>query len=349
MLGNKPLRGTTRRGTTPAGGGPDRGCGSIDTMERVGDNQDFASLDLLRSARRIGFVFSGGCSRCTFQIGVIETLAELGVRPSLCVGVSAGAWNAAAVAAGTSHRLRHYWRAFVRMPPLDLGNLLRERSPFRFVEMHRRTFPRYVGVHRLRSPGTLPLFIGVTRLRDRTAACLDARTVEDPLELLLASNCLPPYYTRAPRIGGERYGDGGLTNNIPYEKAFEEGCDAVVLVTNKGESEGGLFRNPAEPMYEIPSPWQERTLVIRPRHRLPVAFTERHWPLLSQIVEIGRLRAREVLLGESHEAITDVRGEPPLAGLVFARLARMQALGKTAKTAKGQLQTLLCRFESRDR
>lgn len=288
----------------------------------------------LRNAQRIGFVFSGGSVRCAFQAGVVETLAELGVRPDVCVGVSAGAWNAAAVAAGTAHRLRHYWRAFMRMPYLDLRNLLREQTPFRLTEVHRRTFSRYVGAHRLHAPEALPLFVGVTRLRDRTAVCIDARTVEDPFLLLLASNFLPPYYTRTPLIRGERYGDGGMTNNIPYEKAFAEGCDAVVLMTNKGVSEGGLFRNPAEPLHEIPSPWRERTIVIRPRHRLPVDFTERRWSVLSGIVEIGRLRAREVLLGESHPEVTDVRGEPPFFGTLFARVARARAFLARSATAR---------------
>jgi predicted acylesterase/phospholipase RssA len=276
-------------------------------------------------------VFSGGSSRCAFQIGVIETLAELGVRPSLCVGVSAGAWNAAAVAAGTGHRLRHYWRAFVRMPPWTLSNLLRERTPFRFAELHRRTFRRYVGTHRLRAPEAIPLFVGITRLRDRVEVCIDVRTVEDPLQLLLASNYLPPYFLKAPVIQGERYGDGGIANNIPYEKAFAEGCDAVVLVTNKGESEGGLFRNLAEPSYEIPAPFRERTVVIQPRHRLPVGFTERRWSILAGIVEIGRLRAREVLLGESHAEITDVRGEPRLLGILLAHVARARSRLARAK------------------
>ena len=283
------------------------------------------ALALLRSARRIGFVFSGGSSRCVFQVGVAETLLELGIRPAVCVGVSAGAWNAAAVAVGTGHRLRSYWRAFARMPYLDLGNLLRERSPFRFAEMHRRTFSRYVGAERLRSPQALPLFIGVTRLRDKSGLYFDARTVEDPLQLLLASNFLPPFYTHPPRIGGETYGDGGMINNIPYEKAFEEGCDAVVLFANKGESEGSLYRSPREPLHEIPSPWRERTVVIRPRHRLPVAFTERRWSVLATIAEIGRLRAREVLLGETH-AETEARGEIPLTGALFARFALTRAL-----------------------
>jgi predicted acylesterase/phospholipase RssA len=278
-----------------------------------------STLDLLSSARKVGIALSGGSARCAFQIGVLETLLELGVRPALCVAVSGGAWNGAALSAGTVHRLRHYWRAFVRMPYLDIRNLLREQSPYRFNEMHRRTFSRYVGVERLRSPEALPLFVGVTRLRDRQGEYFDARTVEDPLALLLASNYVPPFYTHAPRIGGERYGDGGLTDNLPYEKAFAEGCDAVVLVTMKGESEGHLYRNPEDFEHVIPPCFRERTVVIRPRHRLPASWTERRWPILLQTIELGRLRAREELLGERHLE-TEIRGD---VGAVTALLNRL--------------------------
>lgn len=277
------------------------------------------ALDLLRSARKVGIALSGGSSRCAFQIGVLETLLELGVRPALCVAVSGGVWNGAALSAGTVHRLRHYWRAFARMPHLDVRNLLREQSPYRFTEMHRRTFSRYVGTERLRRPEALPLLVGVTRLRDRQGSYFDARTVEDPLTLLLASNYIPPFYTRAPRIDGERYGDGGLTDNLPYEKAFAEGCDVVVLVTMKGESEGNPYRNPHDPEHTIPPALRERMVVIRPRHRLPASFTERRWPVLVQTMELGRLRAREELLGERHLE-TEIRGD---AGFVTALLSRL--------------------------
>lgn len=284
---------------------------------------------LLRSASRIGIVLSGGSSRCAFQIGALETLHELGIRPALCVAVSGGVWNGAALCAGTLPRLRRYWRAFVRMPHVDVGNLLREHSPWRFNEVHRRTFNRYVGAERLRGPEALPLWVGVTRLRDRRGFYFDARTVQDPLSLLLASNYVPPFYTYAPRIEGERYGDGGLVDNIPYEKAFAEGCDAVVIITMKGESEGGLYLNPRDTDHVIPSPFREKTLVIRPRHRLPVAFTERRWPVLHQAMELGRLRAREVLLGESHPE-TEARAgmgalQTLVSRLVIARLISVAA------------------------
>lgn len=277
------------------------------------------ALRLLRAAARVGIVFSGGSARCAFQIGVVETLLELGVRPALCVGVSGGAWNAAAVAAGRAHRLRAYWRAFSRMPELDLSNLLREHSPYRWNEIHRRTFSRYVGPGRLREPEALPVFVGVTRLPDRKALYYDLRTAHDPLNVLLASNYLPPFYTHAPRVDGARCGDGGITNNLPYEKAFEEGCDAVVLVTMKGESEGLPYRNPREVQHAVPPAYLGRLIVIRPRHRLPTPFLERRWPVLLQAIELGRLRAREVLLGEAHAA-TDVRPDRIAPSVLLARL-----------------------------
>jgi len=278
------------------------------------------ALDRLLSARRVGFVFSGGSARCAFQIGVVETLLELGVRPAVCVGVSGGAWNAAAVAVGHAHRLRHYWRAFTRMPNLDLRNLLREEhSPFRWREIHRRTFGRYVSAARLRRPETLPVLVGVTRLSDRQPVYFDLRQAEDPLLVVLASNYLPPFYTHAPRIGGERYGDGGMVNNIPYERAFEEGCDAVVLITMKGESEGLPYRNPGEIEHEIPAPYRDRVVVIRPRHRPPMSWVERRWPEIRETIELGRLRAREVLLGEVHPE-TEARAEGTALTLLLARI-----------------------------
>jgi predicted acylesterase/phospholipase RssA len=123
------------------------------------------SIDLLRNAKRIGFLFTGGSSRCIFQVGAVETLSALGIRPAACLGVSAGVWNAAAVAVGNAHRLRAYWRFFSRMPAVDLRNLFREHSPFAWSRLHARAFDRYVGAERI--PHALPLYVALTRLRDR--------------------------------------------------------------------------------------------------------------------------------------------------------------------------------------
>ena len=266
-------------------------------------------LKQLRQAKNIAYVFSGGSSRCAFQVGVIERLHALGIRPSVCIGVSAGSWNAAAVAAHRVHRLRFFWKSFMRMPHVDLLNLFFELSPWRYARMHRRNFARFIG-NALSSPEALPCYVSLTRLRDRANVIVCARGVD----VFIAANYLPPFYTSTPRIDGERYGDGGVTNNAPYELAFALGCDAVVLVTVKGESEGGIYKNAFDTDHEISDP---RVLVIRPRHRLPYSFTERRWPKLAELIDLGDLRAREVLLGERHpETDISAKGPSPSARLI---------------------------------
>ncbi|HSN67793.1 MAG TPA: patatin-like phospholipase family protein, partial [Thermoanaerobaculia bacterium] len=280
------------------------------------------ALATLRSGGTVGFLFTGGSSRCAFQIGVAEALEELGIRPFACLGVSAGAWNAAAVAVGSTARLRAYWRFFIRMPSVDVTNILRaDRSPFIYRRMHERAFARYVGIDRLRAT-PVPVWIAVTRLPDREQRILDARTQEDPLQLLLASNYLPPFYTVPPLIEGVRCADGGIANNAPYEFLLENGCDRVVLIAPKGESEGGIFRNFTDFDHVIPDALSERVIVIRPKHHLPCGFADRDWHQLRRVADIGRARAREVLLGESHADLSEIRGSgfsPLLATAKFWR------------------------------
>jgi len=271
-------------------------------------------LQRLLNAKNIAYVFSGGSSRCAFQVGVVECLYALGIRPSVCIGVSAGSWNAAIVAARREHRMRFFWKSFMRMPHVDLRNLFVELSPWRYARMHRRNFARFIG-DALSSPDALPCHVSLTRLRDRANVIVPVKDVE----VLIAANYLPPFYTSTPRIDGERYGDGGITDNAPYEFAFRLGCDAVVLMTVKGESEGGIYKNAADTDHEIDDP---RVVVIRPRHRLPYSFTERRWHKLAELMHLGDLRAREVLLGERHVE-TDIHANGASPSVRLMRLWRL--------------------------
>lgn len=268
------------------------------------------ALTLLRNAKCPGLLFSGGATRCVFQVGVVETLYELGIEPKICLGVSGGAWNAAAVAVGNWRRLRPYWRFFSRMPFVDVTNLLREHSPFIWPRLHARSFARYVGLERLSSPDTLPLYVSATRLRDKSNVIIDVKAASDPFAVLLASNYLRPFYTHAPLIDGERYGDGGWTDNLPYEALFARGCDAVVVMASKGASEGGLYRTLDDHNHVIRAEYRDRVVVIQPRHRMPLGFVERRWEKLRAIADLGALRTREVLLGEYHPAC-DLRAKGP--------------------------------------
>lgn len=273
-------------------------------------------LDRLLDAERVGLLFSGGSTRCIFQVGVVETLYTLGVQPAICLGISGGAWNAAAVAVGNWQRLRAYWRFFSRMPAVDLRNLFREHSPFIWTRLHEKSFARYVGTDRIKAETTLPLFVAATRLRDRQSVIVDVKASADPFRVMMASNYLPPFFTHPVTIDGEQYGDGGFSDNAPYEFLFDQGCDAVVLMASKGESEGGIFRNSRDIDHVIKD---DRVVVIRPRHRMPLAFVERRWSRLSTFADLGKLRAREVLLDERY-AETDIAARGPAPSAYYSRM-----------------------------
>lgn len=283
-------------------------------------------LERLRNAKRVGFLFSGGSSRAIFQVGVVETLMAHGIAPAAVAGVSAGSWNAAAVATGNWKRLRQYWRFFSRMPYVDWTNLMREHSPFIWARLHRRAFDRYVGDDAVRH-APIPIFIALSRLSDKQPVIVDVRSAADPFAFLLASNFLQPFYTHPIVIDGERYGDGGWTNALPYETLFDAGCDAVVVMASKGESEGGLYRHPDDVDHVVAD---DRVVVIRPRHRMPLGFIERRWPHLRPIADLGELRAREVLLGERHaECDLAAKGAAPSVYLNALRKRLRRPWGHT--------------------
>jgi hypothetical protein len=49
------------------------------------------------------------------------------------------------VAARIEKRMRFAWKSFARMPDFHLRNLFRELSPWRYAELHRRNFARFIG------------------------------------------------------------------------------------------------------------------------------------------------------------------------------------------------------------
>ena len=50
---------------------------------------------------------------------------------------------------------------------------------------------------------------------------------------LLQASCALPLMFPVFRIDGQPYLDGGVSDGIPFERAFEQGCDRVIVVLTK--------------------------------------------------------------------------------------------------------------------
>jgi NTE family protein len=175
---------------------------------------------------RLGVVFAGGGAKAAYEAGLGLVLHERGVVPAAFAGTSAGAINAALLAAGEAERLVELWRTirredvFAYRAPAVLGGLLPGWLGFRLLAGARglldpgplrATLARHVNLERVRSAPTAVLVVA-TDLVSGTAERFDNATLT--LDALVASATVPGLFP--PVAAGDRLlVDGGVVQRAP--------------------------------------------------------------------------------------------------------------------------------------
>lgn len=185
----------------------------------------------------IGIVDVGGGMRCVYSAGVYDYFIDRGVVFPCQVGVSAGSANLITYACGQRGRTYNFYTDFAFRPQFMSMENMRKTGSFIGLD--------YIYSDLSNSDGESPLdyerfvsskvkfFVGATRASDGAAHFFTNDDVKkDNYEILKASCCIPavckPY-----SVNGEEYYDGGIASPIPFQKAFDEGCDKVLVVLTK--------------------------------------------------------------------------------------------------------------------
>jgi NTE family protein len=181
---------------------------------------------------RIAFVLSGGGSLGAMQSGQLLAVLEAGITPDLVIGVSAGAFNGAAIAheptVETAEQLATIWHG-LRRNDVFLGS--RHERAWHVVRRHS---------HLYRSDGLVELVRRFLPLDDLTElstpfeACtvnlddarVDFHSSGDPRSVLVASASLPGVF-RPVMINGRRHVDGGIAVNLPVQRAHDLGATLI--------------------------------------------------------------------------------------------------------------------------
>jgi NTE family protein len=182
-------------------------------------------------------VLSGGGNYGALQAGAVEALLAHGIEPDMLVGVSAGALNAAWLAAHPTHagarRLAQIWRnsAPAFFPPLS-----RMRMSFRLVRSKDSLLPNdrlQQFVRKWALAGTTfgeytrpRLYVGAARLADGALRVFGDRASDRLLDALMASTALPPLYPPW-EVDGVAYIDGGVVSDVPVRVAVTHGADEI--------------------------------------------------------------------------------------------------------------------------
>lgn len=219
---------------------------------------------------KIGLVLEGGGMKCAYGAGILDCFLEAGIEFDYCIGVSAGSGN------GMSFLAKQHGR-----------NL-------RFYTEH-TSDPRYFGLKPLIDEGgifgigyiynELSTSIGKDPLDYETFAAnpcdfevvaTDAATgkavyfqksdiEKDDYRVIMCSACLPAV-SKPVQFRGRYYFDGGVADSIPCDRAFEKGCDKIVVITSKPRD---FFKEPESfkaAYTKVLKDWPETIKAVDNRH-----------------------------------------------------------------------------------
>lgn len=184
-----------------------------------------------------GLVLEGGTMRPIFSAGVMDALLEEGIMFPYCIGVSAGACEAASY---LSKQFKRNLAILVnyRNDPRYLGlrNYFRCKSMFGldfvFDEIPNKLLPYDLATYQQYKGRYL---IGVTNAKTGQAEYKDGMHDDEKWSNFRATCAIPLYFPAIP-IDGTLYYDGGISDPIPIRKAITDGNEKnlIILTQPKG-------------------------------------------------------------------------------------------------------------------
>lgn len=184
---------------------------------------------------KTSLILSGGGSKGSFEVGVVQQLEEIGVTFDHIAGVSVGALNGLLIAQGKTDELAKEWNG-IKGPSdvfdnsfLALIGHWMNFSPSSILKPGKllRKMKSYADLHRCKSE----LRVGVTDLNTHEFVVVDQNNShlgDYVIASLSLPNLLPPV-----KIGNKAYMDGGVINDYPIKEAIKFGSDVIHLVLTK--------------------------------------------------------------------------------------------------------------------
>ncbi|MCH5326390.1 MAG: patatin-like phospholipase family protein [Duncaniella sp.] len=177
-------------------------------------------LGFLSKPYRLGIVLSGGGARGFAHCGALQALEEMGIKPDIMAGVSAGSVVTAMYASGM--RPMEILNLFANAKFSDFAELGVPRDGFFSMDGFRRML-RAAIPYRDISQLPLPVKICATNLNDSSKVAFSEGDIAD----CVAASCSIPIVFKPIKINGVTYVDGGVTANLPAW-ALRDSCKYLI-------------------------------------------------------------------------------------------------------------------------
>lgn len=183
---------------------------------------------------KLGITDPGGGLRGIYTVGIYDYCLDHNISFDLGIGVSAGAANLVAFMTGVRQRnLRMYTEYAHRKEFMGINNLIKQHS---YVNLD-YIYNQLNNIHSENpldfdafNKHPMELQIVATDAHHGLPVYLDRSLIHpEKLDALMASASIPVVCPAFP-IGPNRYYDGAVSDPIPVQRAFDSGCDKVIVL-----------------------------------------------------------------------------------------------------------------------
>lgn len=186
---------------------------------------------------KTGVVDVGGGLRGIYAAGVFDYCLDRDIHFDLSIGVSAGSANVAAYLAGQRGRNYIFYTEYaMRKEYMGAKNLLTHGAYINMDYVY-RTLSNTDGEYPLdykalmENPGDM-LVVAANALTGSGRYFTKAELDRDCYDMFKASSAIP-FFCKPYEVDGMPYFDGALADPVPVEKAFQCGCDKVVVLLTR--------------------------------------------------------------------------------------------------------------------
>jgi NTE family protein len=174
---------------------------------------------------QVGLALGAGAARGWTHIGILQGLMEIGIKPDIICGTSAGALVGGAYVAGQLEDLEQWLRSLSRLDVIRFYDVSWSSSGLlagkRIINFFRQRFGD-VEIESLPQPYAAV----ATNLRTGRETCFRSGSLLDAVRASISvPGLLEPFY-----LDGEWYVDGGIVNPIPVSTCRILGADVVIAV-----------------------------------------------------------------------------------------------------------------------
>ncbi len=205
---------------------------------------------------KTGLILEGGASRGIFTAGVLDCLMQHEVYLPYVIGASAGGNNAMSYCSGQQGRTA----ALMNAPKDDSYYGMRQfLGSHKIIDLDKMCFDYPYG----QFPFDFSAYFSSDMEVEYVCSCCETGRAEylsegsDERRLLTIckATCSIPMLCEPVELDGKHYLDGSIADSIPIERALEKGCDKVLIVLTKPESnvaptDYSKFRSVISSMYK---------------------------------------------------------------------------------------------------